>query len=223
MVDSQRDVPPEAEGAPRAGARGGRAEVHDDSITGVVLCGGQSRRMGRDKALIELDGESLVARATRTLAAVCDEVWLATGSTPRYVDLGLHSVLDALEGAGPLAGLTAALGELDREWLAVLACDLPQVDARLFADLRDHARRENLDACLAETPGGREPLCAVYRRSCAPAAQRALASGERRMVSFWEASTDLKVGTLRARCGDPGLNLNTPQDLERALGEALQP
>ena len=72
---------------------------------GVVLCGGSSRRMGRDKALLEIEGQSLVARAASALAEVAPRVLLASGSAPRYPALGLECVLDPVEGNGPLAGL----------------------------------------------------------------------------------------------------------------------
>ena len=72
---------------------------------GVVLCGGQSRRMGRDKARLVLEGETLVSRAIRALDAVSDEVVLATGERPRYPESGRRCVLDSVPDGGPLAGL----------------------------------------------------------------------------------------------------------------------
>ena len=192
------------------------------SMTGVVLCGGQSRRMGRDKALLELDGVPLVQRAAETLSEVCDEVWLASGSEPRYLDLGYSHVLDEFSGAGPLAGLGAALARTPREWIALLACDLPFVDAALFARMREVAEGHDLDACLAKTTGGHEPVCALYRRSCEPFVRASLQSGERRMVAFWEGEARLRVGFLAATSGDAGRNLNTPEDFALALGSGLE-
>ena len=78
-------------------------------VSGVVFCGGRSVRMGSDKALLELEGRSLLEHAVDTLRELTPHVFLATGPAERYAELGLERVLDKTGGAGPLAGLAAAL------------------------------------------------------------------------------------------------------------------
>ncbi len=180
--------------------------------------------MGRDKALLEIDGRSLVETAVRVLDHVASEVWLACGSEARYPSLGRRLVLDRKPGAGPLAGLAAALDELPDGWLCVLACDMPRVTPELFVRLLERAERDGLDACLALTERGWEPLCAVYHARCASTVRAALARGERRLVGFWTDGGDLRVGALQVaagataeRDGDPCVNLNTPAEYEREL------
>ncbi len=197
--------------------------------TGLVLCGGQSTRMGQDKALLRIDGRALVVRSIEVLDAVAGDVWLACGSTSRYEELGRRLVLDETENAGPLTGLAAALRDLADGWLCVLACDMPRVEPELFELLLAEAEREGLDACLAATSQGLEPLCAVYHARCAPSVAAALARGERRMVAFWEQDPSLRVGTLERGAGlarqgasDPSVNLNTPAEYERERARAEQ-
>ena len=186
--------------------------------------------MGRDKALLVLDGRALVERSIEVLASVADEVWLGCGSVPRHADFGKRLILDGVEGAGPLAGLAAALGELADGWLCLLACDLPRVGPALFESLIQRAEHEHLDACLASTALGLEPLCAVYHARCAPHVAASLARGERRMIEFWERERSLRVGVLdlagderRGPASDPSVNLNTPAEYERERMRASAP
>ncbi len=192
-----------------------------------MLCGGASRRMGADKALLRppyLGGRSLLEHAVLELEGVAPRVVLACGEEPRYAHLGRELVLDALGGAGPLAGLVAALESLRGEWLCVVACDMPRVGGDVFRALLERARELDLDACLLETPGGLEPLCGVYRKTCAGPARRALDGGERRLVSF---HGELSIGRLAASTaagggGEWATNLNTPGEYERELAHPAQ-
>lgn len=189
----------------------------------MVLCGGASRRMGTDKAKLELDGRWLIERPLEAARAVAERVLLASGNEPRYAELGLECVLDTFRGgdgsAGPLAGLLAGLEAARTPWVVALACDLPLARAYVLERLLATAVQHDLDACLLELDRGTQPLIAAYRReSCSQAVRRALERGERRMVAFHEG---LKVGSVGAeRLGPSGpasaLNLNTPEDF-RAL------
>ncbi len=93
-------------------------------MAGFVLAGGKSSRMGRDKALLEIDGESLIARATRLVRAVLSEPVVIV-STPGYEALGLKIVADDFPGYGPLGGIATALHISTKPWNLVIACDLP--------------------------------------------------------------------------------------------------
>jgi molybdopterin-guanine dinucleotide biosynthesis protein A len=145
---------------------------------------------------------------------------LASGSAPRYAELGLECLVDERAGAGPLAGLVTVLERIGREGLAyacVLACDMPRVSPAVFTALLARARREEADVVLVRTPSGLEPLCGVYHARCLPAVRAALASGARRMDSFHGA---VRLVTLEERelgC-DCGRNLNTPEDFRAAGG-----
>ena len=193
--------------------------------SGVVLCGGRSVRMGSDKALLELEGRTLLEHAVATLRALTPHVFLATGPAARYPELGLERVLDRAGGAGPLAGLCAALEHArarGTRWLLALACDVPHVRPQVFRALHARAQREGAQACLLETEEGLEPLIAVYSTECLPAVERALLRGEKRLIAFHEAP--LRIARLalaelpRELAADCTRNLNTPEEFRAAGG-----
>jgi len=192
-----------------------REESQRLSTLGVVFCGGQSRRMGRDKGALELEGEPLVARAAARLAQLADEVVLASGPSPRYPELGRTCLLDPEPELGPLGGLAAALEHAEKhlkERLLVLACDMPDVPQSLLARLLERARRTDADVCLPSSAEGDEPLCAVVHRRVRPAVRAALARGARRMDAFHDG---LRIERMRLAPDELGAlaNLNTPADL----------
>ncbi len=180
-------------------------------VAGVVLAGGASRRMGRDKALLMVGGETLAGRAARRLAAVCPEVILADAG--RHLLPGLPSVPDG-PGRGPAAGLLGAAAACPDRPLLVLACDLPRVPVPLLTHIALCAG----DLVLPRWEGGIEPLCALYR----PRALAALAARvERGLFALHElAEDDLGIrwleGAELAAFGRPEemfLNVNRPEDL----------
>lgn len=195
-------------------------------LTGLVLCGGNSRRMGTDKAVLDLGGRALLSRAVELLRPLTREVFLATGAVDRYADIGCRCVHDSVVGGGPLAGLASGLAAAETPWVFLLACDMPRVDRELALALVEHARADELDLCVLESERGLEPTCGVFHRRCLPAIEEALAAGRRRMNSFWKGTAEdgrpLRAGTLRpgdSNALDPGVdravNLNTPEELER--------
>ena len=201
-------------------------------LGGVVLCGGRSRRMGRDKALVALGGRTLLERAVAVLASRAPRVALACGPAERYRELGLTLRLDrsgpasaGSAGFGPLAGIEAGLaGSLADApaggWVLVLACDLPEVPPDALDRLLARAAEGGSDAVLFETARGPEPLCAAYHTDLLPAVRAALDGGERRAIAPFRyplAGGDLpRVARLAvpesaARAFER--NLNTPADL----------
>jgi molybdopterin-guanine dinucleotide biosynthesis protein A len=183
-------------------------ELGDGGLSGWILVGGASTRMGRDKALIEIGGRPLALLAAEALAGVCESVSLV-GDPDRYNALGLPVISDRQRGAGPLSGIEAALGASHSEWNLIAACDMPSLDASL---LRELARAAADDAAIPQYPDGSiEPLCAVYHRRCHAAAIGALAEGLRRITDFIARLTVRYVQVTDPR---PFLNLNTPEDLQ---------
>jgi len=190
------------------------------------VCGGASRRMGSDKARLELRGRTLLEHAVGALDGVCGEVWLATGAQGRYAELGRRIVLDRSAGLGPLAGLEAGLAAAPEGWVAILACDMPDVDALVIARLFEAAERGEHDAWLLESSAGVEPLCGVYHTRLAVCARIALDAGDRRMIDLFahplpdgrRPSFGLADERTFGRAG-ASANLNTMQDLDRAVRE----
>jgi len=200
-------------------------------VAGLLLCGGESRRMGRDKARLAFEGRPLAHWPLASLREVADEVLLASGKGPRYGDFGHREVFDPVPDGGPLAGLAAGLGATTREWLVVLACDMPRVEPDLLRALVARARETGADVCLAKGENGAEPLCGVYRRTCLRPVEAALAAGERRMVAFWHypradggrVHVASATASELSAASNPAVNVNTPEDLERVGAAARAP
>jgi molybdopterin-guanine dinucleotide biosynthesis protein A len=134
---------------------------------GFVLTGGQSRRMGRDKALLPIEGSggpsSLVERTAAHVRAAAGSVTLI-GMPERYASLGLPVAADITPGVGPIGGLCTALDITRAEWNLVVACDMPGVNEAFFRSLIDAACASNALCLVPETASGLHPLCAVYHR-----------------------------------------------------------
>ncbi len=184
---------------------------------GVVLAGGRSRRLGRDKALLRLAGQPLVLRAARKLEAVAGPVVVADRGR-RYLE-GFRSLADG-DGAGPVAGLLGAAAAFPGRSLLALACDLPLVPAALLACL---ASETGCDWVVPETERGVEPLCALYApRALSRFAERAAAGSYALHGLASEPGLTLRrVGTTELlRFGDPArmfLNINRQEDLAALL------
>jgi molybdopterin-guanine dinucleotide biosynthesis protein A len=180
---------------------------------GIVLAGGASRRMGRDKAVLTLGGETLAAGAARRLAAVCAEV--AVADRGRCSVPGLPSVADG-PGRGPAAALLGAALVWPGRPLLVLACDLPGVPVPLLSELAT----SKADWVVPRWRGGLEPLCALWGPGALSVLAERVARG---LYALHELSGEAGIATVfleGERLGAYGRpeeifwNVNTPEDLE---------
>jgi molybdopterin-guanine dinucleotide biosynthesis protein A len=185
------------------------------SVVGFVVAGGQSRRMGRDKALLPWGETDLLGHALARLRTVAGDVRILSGSGPRYLDRGVPVLTDPVPDAGPLAGVLAGLATADDHPGLFLAVDLPGVPVALLARLVDLV--EGYDAVVPVSARGPEPLCALYRSSCIEPIGRCLSRGELKMTSFWPEVRVREMPPEELRVfGDVEelfRNLNTPEDL----------
>ena len=186
---------------------------HANNITGFILAGGLSRRLGRDKRLIVIDGMPLLERARRLLSDF-------TNSEPFFVGDNLDGfglepsriIGDAKPGCGPAGGLVSALDASPTDWCLVIAVDLPHLE---LSDLERIAAKKNdcFDVITLSLSGDPEPLAALYHS---------------RTREFWSRRLDIKeyslVGGIRSLSWKPVFvprgsraldNLNTPADLHR--------
>jgi molybdopterin-guanine dinucleotide biosynthesis protein A len=188
------------------------------SVVGFVVAGGQSRRMGRDKALLPWGETDLLGHALARLRSVTGDVRILCGPEPRYGDRGAPVVVDRISDAGPIAGLVAALEASGARPGLLMAVDLPLVPVRLLARLAELGGA--WDAVVPRSARGNEPLCAFYAPSCLEPIRRRVAAGEMRMTSFWPDVRVLEAGPSEwGAVGDPEVvfrNVNTPEDLENA-------
>jgi len=176
---------------------------------GFVLAGGESARMGRDKALLPYGGKTLVEHVARAVREAAGTVTLV-GAPERYKALGLAAMADQREGCGPLAGIETALMRTRANWNLIVACDMPLVEASYLRSLLE-AAEESDGQCLAPVCGSarRQPLCAVYHRSCLEKITEALEAGVRKVA---EALERLRVVDWPVEEDRWLANINTAED-----------
>lgn len=190
---------------------------------GYVLCGGQSSRMGRDKALLPIGGRPLVVWTAELVQQVCGDVTLI-GSRAKYSGLGFPLIEDVFPGQGPLSGIHAALVNSGACFSLVLGCDMPWVSKEFLDRLITIARAAAADATVPESNSfGYEPLCAVYAPGCLPAIEEAFRSGDVKVSRVLER-VRLRVVTRDEwqpydRGGKLFCNLNTTEEYEQAVAD----
>jgi molybdopterin-guanine dinucleotide biosynthesis protein A len=186
-------------------------------MVGAVLTGGASRRMGRTKALIELDGVPMARRVADALTlAGCGSVIAYGGDPVELEPLGMPVLADRHPGSGPLGGVLGALelfveSDLHIDGVFVVACDLPALRGEDLAGMVDAARRHrDVDVVVARA-AQIEPTCAIWRPRATDRLREIFDSGERALHRAIEQLQSCAVEI------DPGAvrNINTPDDLDR--------
>jgi molybdenum cofactor guanylyltransferase len=189
-----------------------------EKISAIILAGGQSRRMGRDKALIDFNGRPIIAHVIETLRELSDDVIVVSNRADEYVRFGARIVPDFDPPSGPLGGIATGLSAANNALSIVVACDMPFLNRSLLRYLIDRA--DKVDAVVMKTGDDYEPLHAVYRSTCLPFIQQHLTQGDRRVISFYDDVKLLTIPEEEWRPIDPEArsisNLNTPEDLSRA-------
>jgi len=185
----------------------------------VILTGGQSRRMGRNKLLLEVGGASLLEHVHEAISGWCAEVILAGGSTALLQ--GVRRVADARSGGeGPLAGIEAGLAAARNRLVFVAAGDLPFLPEALVGFLLERLEGGGASAVVPRYGGRTHPLCAAYDRQILPQVRSALDGGSRSVREFLEALDAVEyVEEDLEWFGEPDLflmNVNSPEDLDRA-------
>lgn len=192
----------------------------NQQVAGFVLAGGESSRMGRDKALLELDGTPLVVRAARLIEPVVGAPPAVIGRPESYRSLGLSAIGDDWPGAGPLGGIATALRASESSWNLIVACDLPYLTEAWLNFLVGRALRSGSDAVVPVSPRGAEPLCAMYHRRCASGVRLALGRLTRRVTDWLAGVRVEQIEPIEWKDFDSeGLlfkNMNSPQDYEEA-------
>jgi len=190
-----------------------------DNVAAFVLAGGASSRMGRDKALLELDGVPMIVRMARLAEPHVASVTLV-GPPERYAHLGLCVVADRWQGTGPLGGIVTALGVSESHWNLILGCDLPYLTAEWLVWLIARTLDSSAQAVVPESRRGLEPLAAMYRKDCALAFSTALEQGVRRISEALGEIVFEKVTAGQWReLGSTDMifhNVNTPKDFAEA-------
>lgn len=187
-------------------------------ITAIVLCGGRSTRMGKDKGSLSIGDETMLDRVVRIVRTIADEV-IVVGRRDHPVPAGVTVIHDPVEDLGPLAGLEAGLAKSRSDLNLVVACDMPllnpRVLQRLISMIGDH------DACVAVVDGHASALCGVYRSRIAGDAATLLESSERRVMRLLDRVQTKRVDAAEFRDIDPDLetfvSVDTPEKYAQAM------
>jgi molybdenum cofactor guanylyltransferase len=164
--------------------------------------------MGRDKALLPFCGVPLARWVAGTVAEAAGSATLI-GSPETYGGLGFPVIPDLYPGEGPLGGILTALRDSGAEWNLIVACDMPELNARLLRRLLEEAKISAADALLPVTGERPQPLCAVYRRACLGTLDEAFSKGVRAVTA---ALAGVRVVRLPMEEMSPFQNVNTPED-----------
>jgi molybdopterin-guanine dinucleotide biosynthesis protein A len=197
---------------------------NNPNIAGVLLAGGQSRRMGGgDKCLRELGGRTLLARIIERAAPQIGPLMLnVNGDGSRFATFGLPVVADVVGGyAGPLAGVLTGLewaaGHAPGcDWVASFACDAPFLPRDLVARLRTAVEDQNADMACARSNGRDHPVFGLWPVRLAAELRHALVEEDIRKVDIWTARYDLAQADFDGDNVDPFFNVNRPDDFATA-------
>ena len=197
----------------------------NSDITVVILAGGQSRRLGRDKAVEPFAGEPLIRRVIRRAseAVVTQRVVVVVADPARAAALPLddshRTAVDVFPDCGSLGGIYTGLNASSTEWALVTACDMPFLSAPLLADMA--GLRDGVDAVVPVVDGRPEPTHALYSRRCLPVIENRLRAGQLKISGFFDDVAVRYLPENDVRRFDPDLlsffNINRPEDLSRAM------
>lgn len=182
-----------------------------EEISGFILAGGRSSRMGTDKAMLLFDGEPLLARSINLIRPFCSDLAIS-GQNPEYRRFNLPVVPDAFKGIGPIAGIHSCLTHSVTDWNLIVGVDLPFLNSDLITFLL--ASRDDFDCVIPQSPSGIEPLAGLYHKRILTEIEKQVQRGDFKLMNLFE---QLNVtfpdcsGLLRKY---PRLftNLNRPED-----------
>ena len=184
-------------------------DFYVDTWAGFVLVGGNSSRMGRDKARLPFQGKTLVEHVACAVAEAAGSVTLV-GAPERYETLGFPMLADRRAGAGPLAGIHTALAASTAAWNLIVACDMPGISAPFLRSLLAAAQSSDADCLLPAGPSGLpEPLCAVYHSRCLQVIGAAL---DRNVRKITDGLAGLRIVNLSVAESGWFRNVNTPEE-----------
>ncbi|MBM3934770.1 MAG: molybdenum cofactor guanylyltransferase [SAR202 cluster bacterium] len=196
------------------------------NISGIVLAGGMSRRLGRNKALEPIGGEPLITRVIGRLSRVTDEIVVNVNDAERAAVLPLPKTtkvaVDIYPDSGSLGGIYTGLSAASGDWGIVVACDMPFLNLELFR--RMVGLREGYDAVVPVLDGRPEPTHAVYSKRCLHFIEAKLKSNDLKIAKFFDGVRVRYVAQSEVEQIDPErlsfFNVNTQEDLDRAVALA---
>ncbi len=188
-------------------------------VSGIVLAGGRSSRMGQDKTLLSVNAESLIERTVKEMRKAVDEIIIASNQKCKYNIPGTVEIPDVFSGRGPLGGIHAGLLAASYPLAFVVAGDMPFFTADLATYLL--SKSAGYDVVAPEIDGYWEPLCAVYSKDCLKPIEQYLVADIRKVYAFYPSVRVLKVKEKElikmGKIENIFCNLNTPEDYQDLL------
>ncbi|MCF8372335.1 MAG: molybdenum cofactor guanylyltransferase [Bacteroidales bacterium] len=189
-------------------------------LCGIILAGGESKRMGRDKTILRFEGQSLVERMVHILSPFCQNI-LISSNNRLHQGIGYEVIADAIPSKGPIGGIYSCLIKSEYTYNMVLPADVPLISIELIHFLLENAHPQKISAIVTPT-GFIEPLCAIYPTTIIPALKDFIESGSNKLIDFLEAENFHPVQLSKEHSFyHPKLlmNINTPEDFEKLIGK----
>jgi molybdopterin-guanine dinucleotide biosynthesis protein A len=187
-------------------------------MTGIVLSGGENRRMGTDKAFLKVAGVPLIEHVLRSLQSVFHDLIIVTNAPEHYTGYQVNVVTDAFDIRGPLTGIYSGLIRSSTEYNFIVACDMPYLNPALISYMAGLG--EGHDIVIPSINGLLEPLHAIYRKRLIPLIEEQIKHDRRRIRELFGHVQMRYVTEQEIDRFDPGRksfkNLNTPKDYEDA-------
>ena len=188
-------------------------------ITGIIVAGGKSVRMGEDKAFINFSGRPLIETVIDTLSPVFDDLMIITNAPRRYEKYGIRLEGDIIKDTGPLGGIYTALVCSESVGNFIVACDMPFLNRELIKYICEEAKDHDIVVC--ERNRRLEPLCAYYSKSCISPIKDQLDKQDRKIVGLFSKVKARVIEEAEVAQFDPGgrcfMNVNTPEDHRSAM------
>lgn len=189
-------------------------------VTGILLAGGKSRRMGADKRFLTVGDGTLLETSCNVLSRIFDHVCIVIAQDSQPLDARIPVIRDLVPSCGSLGGLYTGLQHAITKHIFLAACDMPFIHADLVRYMVE--KKDNADVVLAEWNGRPQPTHAVYSRNCLPVVEKLMSSGDlmiQRLIAVpalrVRLVTEDEIHTIDPE-GRSFLNVNTPSDLDRA-------
>ena len=188
-------------------------------MTGVILAGGESTRMGKNKAFIEINGKRIIDRTVSLFREVFDDVLLVTNTPLDYIELKVRIVTDLVSGKGSLGGIYTGLFFSSSPKAFFVGCDMPFLDRRVIQYFLGLA--QTADIVVQRTKDYWQPLHAIYPRTLLKPIERLLQQGELKIIKTYQGMRVREVTGEELKRFDPDLhtlsNFNTPEELKKLL------
>ena len=188
-------------------------------MTGVILAGGESTRMGKNKAFIEINGKRIIDRTVSLFREIFDDVLLVTNTPLDYIELKVRIVTDLVPGKGSLGGIYTGLFFSSSPKAFFVGCDMPFLDRRVIQYFLSLA--QTADIVVQRTKDYWQPLHAIYPRTLLKPIERLLQQGELKIIKTYQGMRVREVTGEELKRFDPDLhtlsNFNTPEELKKLL------